>query len=76
MIGKENRDLYAKAMKRSVEKCDNLIPVLQLEQFKIDDVMFEIIPSENIISNNIVLLFSPKTFLQLVPPIEHVYSML
>ena len=53
LIGKENRDLYAKAMKRSVEKCDNLIPVLQLEQFKIDDVMFEIIPSENIISNNI-----------------------
>lgn len=27
--------------------------MLQLEQFKIDDVMFEIIPSENIISNNI-----------------------
>ena len=53
LIGKENRDLYAKAMKRSVEKCDNLIPVLELEQFKIDDVMFEIIPSENIISNNI-----------------------
>lgn len=52
LIGKENRNLYAKVMNRSLDKCQNLIPIVSEEKINIDDVIFDVFPSELIPKNN------------------------
>ena len=70
LIGKENRNLYAKVMDRSLERCRNLIPIVDEEQIVLDGVTFDvfscgIIPknNENEYSNVVKVNYGKNNFL-------------